>query len=53
VKSIDLKKEERLRSTIDAYNKFASYFPKESKYSREVEGYFTNTKKQIANLSKQ
>lgn len=53
VKSIDTKKTERLKSTVDAYNKFASFFPKESKYSRDAEFYYTNAKKQLENFSKQ
>ncbi len=53
VKSIDAKKTERFKSTMEAYNKFASYYPHESKYGKEVEGYFSSAKKQLENYSKQ
>jgi len=53
VKSIQNKKEERFKSTVDSYNKFASYFSQESKYSREAEVYSLSAKKQLENFSKQ
>lgn len=46
-KSIAKKKIERFKSTLDSYNKFVSYFPANSKYGKEAEGYFTNAKKQL------
>ena len=52
-KSIEKKKIERFKSTIDSYNKFISYFPDNGKYNKEVEGYFSSAKKQIENLQKQ
>lgn len=52
LKSIENKKADRFKATIDAYNKFLSYFS-ESKYSKELEGYFASTKKQMENLNKQ
>jgi outer membrane protein assembly factor BamD len=52
-KSTEVKKRERLQSTIDAYNKFISYFPENSKYGKEAESYFAVAKKQIENLPKQ
>lgn len=45
--SFDSKKEERYTSTIDAYNKYASYFTKESKYAKEAEDYFQSAKKHL------
>src|ERR1051326_732350 len=39
LKSTENKKAERLKATVDAYNKFLSYYPENSKYSREAEGY--------------
>ena len=53
VKSIDNKKADRLKLTIDAYNKFASYYPAESKYGKDAEGYFSSAKKQLETISKQ
>ena len=52
-KSIDKKKAERYKATIDSYNKFISYYPDNSKYNKEVEGYFSAAKKQLENLQKQ
>jgi outer membrane protein assembly factor BamD len=49
-KSIESKKTERLKATIDAYNKFISYFPQGSIYSKEAENYFISAKKQLKNL---
>jgi outer membrane protein assembly factor BamD len=46
-KSIPKKKFERFKSTVDSYNKFASYFPQDSKYAREAEGYYSSAKKQL------
>ena len=51
-KSIDDKKGDRFKSTIDAYNKFISYFS-EGRYNKELEGYFSSTKRQLENLNKQ
>lgn len=48
-KSTDKKKLDRFKSTIDSYNKFASYFPGNSKYNKEVEGYYSSAKKQLEN----
>jgi len=53
VKSIEKKKAERFKSTIDAYNKFVSYYPDNSKYNKEVEGILASAKKQLENLTKQ
>ena len=53
LKSTDTKKEARLKSTVDSYNKFVSYFPASSKYSKEVEGYYSSAKKQIESIPKQ
>jgi outer membrane protein assembly factor BamD len=47
VKSVDKRKTERYKSTIDSYNKFISYFPANSKYAKEIEGYFSSAKKQL------
>lgn len=52
-KSLESKKAERLKSTVDAYNKFVSYYPENSKYNKEAEGYFLSAKKQLENLPKQ
>ncbi|MBI4929756.1 MAG: outer membrane protein assembly factor BamD [Bacteroidetes bacterium] len=52
-KSIESKKAERLKSTVTAYNKFTSYYPDNSKYEKETEGYFLNAKKQLENFPKQ
>ena len=52
-KSINNKKEERLKSTIDSYNKFVSYYPEKSKYNKETEGYYLSAKKQFETFSKQ
>lgn len=49
-KSIDKKKVERLKLTVDSYNKFVSYYPQNSKYNRETEGYYLSAKKQLENL---
>jgi outer membrane protein assembly factor BamD len=46
-KSINRKKIERFNAAIDSYNKFVSYFPANSKYGQELEGYFSNAKKQL------
>jgi outer membrane protein assembly factor BamD len=46
-KSTDSKKTERFKSVIDAYNKFISYYPEKSKYSKEVEGYYLSAKNQL------
>ncbi len=48
-KSIDKKKIERLKSTVEAYNKFISYYPESSKYNKEAEGYYSDAKKQLEN----
>jgi outer membrane protein assembly factor BamD len=50
-KSIDKKKTERFRSTLDSYNKFISYYPANSKYNKEVEGYYSSAKKQLEQSS--
>ncbi len=47
------KKPERLKSTIDAYNKFISYFPEKSRYFKDAEGYFSAAKKQLENTQTQ
>jgi outer membrane protein assembly factor BamD len=46
-KSVDRRKYERFKSTIDSYNKFISYFPENTKYGKEIEGYFVSAKKQL------
>lgn len=51
-KSIEEKRAERLKSTIDAYNKFISFFPQQSKYIKEVEDYFLSAKKQLEKINK-
>ena len=50
-KSIDKKKIERFRSTLDSYNKFISYYPANGKYNREAEGYYSSAKKQLEQSS--
>jgi outer membrane protein assembly factor BamD len=52
-KSVEKKKAERYKSTIDAYNKFISYYPDNSRYNKEAEGIFSASKKQLENLNKQ
>jgi len=52
-KSIDKKKMERFKSTVDCYNKFVSYFPANSKYGKEIEGYSSSAKKQLELFSQQ
>jgi len=52
-KSIENKKAERLKLTVDAYNKFVSYYPEKSEYNKEAEGYFSSAKKQLENFPKQ
>lgn len=52
-KSIDNKKAERLKLTLDAYNKFVSYYPENSQYNKEAEGYFSSAKKQLETFPKQ
>lgn len=49
--SIESKKFERFKETINSYRKFASLFP-ESKYSREAESYFTASNKRLEDLNK-
>lgn len=46
-KSTDLKKKERFKSTVDSYNKFISYFTENSRYLKEIEGFYSSAKKQI------
>lgn len=52
-KSIENKKAERLKLTVDAYNKFVSYYPENSQYNKEAEGYFSSAKKQLETFPKQ
>ena len=47
IRSIETKKEERCKSTIDAYYKFKSYYSENSKYIKDAENIFTGTKKYI------
>ncbi|MBI3502958.1 MAG: outer membrane protein assembly factor BamD [Bacteroidetes bacterium] len=49
-KSIEKKKIERLKLTVDAFNKFVSYYSETNKYYSEAEGYSLNAKKQLDNL---
>ena len=51
-KSTEKKKIERLKSTVEAYNKFISYYPEKSKYNKEAEGYYSSAKKQLETLPK-
>ena len=46
-KSMDTKKAERFKSTIDSYNKFVSYFPTNNTYKKEIEGYASSAKVQL------
>ena len=48
-KSIEIKKADRFKETIDSYNKFASYFPANSTYSKEAEVYYLSAQKQLEN----
>ncbi len=50
-KSTDSKKAERFKSAVESYNKFVSYFPQNSRYNREVEGYYSSAKKQMEPIS--
>ncbi|MBI4946435.1 MAG: outer membrane protein assembly factor BamD [Bacteroidetes bacterium] len=52
-KSVEKKKTERYKSTIDSYNKFISYYPDNSRFNKEAEGYFSSAKKQLEILNKQ
>ncbi|MFH1005696.1 MAG: outer membrane protein assembly factor BamD [Bacteroidota bacterium] len=52
LKSIETKKEERHKSTIDAYYKFLSYYSDNSKYMKDAGSIFISTKKQIEQLHK-
>ena len=52
-KSIDNKKAGRLKAAIDSYNKFVSYFPENSKYLREIDGYYAAAKKQLEQIPQQ
>jgi outer membrane protein assembly factor BamD len=47
IKSVETKQAERLKSTIDSYHKFISYFPQGSKYSKEAEIYYQSAKAQL------
>lgn len=47
LKSIESKKEERLKSAVGAYNKFVSYYPDNSKYNKEAETFYLNAKQQL------
>ena len=49
-KSIEAKKIDRLKSTVEAYNKFVTYYSEKSKYNKEAEGYYLSAKKQLENL---
>ena len=49
-KSIEAKKIDRLKSTVEAYNKFVTYYSEKSKYYKEAEGYYLSAKKQLENL---
>ncbi|HEY4800709.1 MAG TPA: outer membrane protein assembly factor BamD [Bacteroidia bacterium] len=52
-KSIQNKKAERFKATVDAYSKFASYYSQDTKYGREAESYSTSAKNELVNFSKQ
>lgn len=52
-KSTDKKKTERFKAAVDSYNKFVSYFPENSKYIKEVEGFYSSAKKQLEDFLKQ
>ncbi len=50
-KSTDSKKAARFKAAVDSYNKFASYFPENSKYLKEAEDYYLSAKKQLEILT--
>jgi len=50
VSSIESKKEERLKSTSEAYIKFIDAYPK-SKYIKEAEGIYSNTLKELKKIN--
>lgn len=52
VKSFDFKKAVRLKSTIDAYNKFLSYYS-DSQYSKELENYYAGAKRRLESINSQ
>jgi outer membrane protein assembly factor BamD len=52
-KSVEKKKAERFKATIEAYNKFVSYYPDTSKYNKEAEGIYFSSKKQLETINKQ
>lgn len=51
LKSIEAKKTERFKATMDAYNKFISYFPENSKYAKEASGIYSSAKKQFDKIT--
>jgi outer membrane protein assembly factor BamD len=48
--SFDFKKEERYKAVLDSYNKYASFYGKESRYAKDAEGYYVSAKKQLNKL---
>ena len=42
---------ERFNNTIESYYNFVAYFP-ESKFLKEAEGYFVNSRKEVERLQK-
>ena len=49
-RSIEKKKEDRLKSTIAACNKYISYFPENGKFNREVDSYSQIAKEQLEKI---
>lgn len=52
-KSTETKKDSRFKSTVDSYNKYASYFSENSKYLKDAESYYLSAKKQLELTLKQ